>query len=260
MPIDEPFIRAFRAHRPAGGPFHTDARRAHEIFQSSTLSALLEGVYDGDMTYGELARHGNFGLGTFNALDGEMIALEGRFYQVKSDGKAYPVDPSLRTPFAVVMFFDPTVELSLEQPTTYSELQDGADRAVPSTNLFYAVRAEGFFEYLKVRSVPRQSPPYPPMTEVVKHQPIFELGNVRGTLAGFRFPDYTQGINVPGYHLHFLTEDRTAGGHVLDFRMHDARVAIDVTSDLHMEMPERGDFLKAELAKDNAEAIHQAEK
>lgn len=259
MAIDDVFIKAFQSHRQKGDLFHHDSRQAHELFQTSTIGALIEGVYDGEVTYGELGRHGNFGLGTFNALDGEMIAFGGRFYQITGDGRARPVDPNAKTPFAVVMFFDPTVKVLWEEQTDWAHFQQAVDKAVPSKNIFYAVMAAGTFDYIKVRAVPRQRKPYPPLVEVAKRQPVYEHESVRGTLVGFRFPDYAQGLNVPGYHVHFLTEDRRTGGHVLNFRMRDATVEIDVTSDLHMEMPQCGDFLEADLGKNQSEAIHKAE-
>src|SRR5207249_10961718 len=81
--------------------------RRDTLVQYSTINALLTGVYDGDMTFGELRRHGDFGLGTFNALDGEMIALDGRYYQITADGAVKPVRDDVRTPFAVVTHFYP---------------------------------------------------------------------------------------------------------------------------------------------------------
>ena len=260
MAIDDVFIKAFQAHRKQGDLFHHDSREAHELFQTSTIGALMGGVYDGEVTYGELAQHGDFGLGTFNALDGEMIAFDGTFYQMKGDGKAYAVSPSAKTPFAVVMRFNPTVKVLWEELTDWGHFQQAVDKAVPSKNIFYAVKVRAVFDYIKVRTVPRQEKPYPPLVEVAKQQPVYVHEGLRGTLVGFRFPDYAQGVNVPGYHVHFLNGERTAGGHVLDFRMRDATVEIDVTSDLHMEVPDCGDFLDADLGKDQAEAIERAEK
>lgn len=259
-PVDEIFIGAFRAHKQAGTLFHHDSAKAHELFQISLISAVLEGVYDGDITYGELAAHGDFGVGTFNNLDGEMVAVDGKFYQIKSDGKVSPVDPSMKTPFACVLFFDPTVEFTLDEETDFKVFEEALDRAVPTKNLFYALRVDGHFDHVKVRVVPRQEKPYRPMIEVVKDQPLYEFHDVRGTLLGFRFPDYTQGINVPGYHLHFIDENRETGGHVLDLRMKGVTVRVDITPDLHMEVPERDDFGSADLGKDNTESIRKAEK
>ena len=258
--LDETFARAFAAHRKQGDLFHEGARDAHEVFQASTISALLERVYDGDTTIGELAKHGDFGLGTFNALDGEMTVLDGVFYQCRSDGRAYVAEPTARSPFAVVMRFDPTVELAVDEAMDSNSFAHALDAAVPSRNIFSAIRADGVFDHIKVRAVPRQEKPYPLMSDIVRDQPTFDHRDIAGTLVGFRFPDYTVGINAPGYHLHFISADRTLGGHVLEFSIRRARVAIDITSDFHMELPEAGAFLDADLAKDNAASIAEVEK
>jgi len=260
MSLDDTLIKAFHAHRAAGDLFHTGATDAHEIFQTSTINAVLESVYDGETTFAELARHGDFGLGTFNALDGEMTALDGAFFQARSDGKLYPVSPDMRTPFAVVIPFDPTLRVEVEESTDFPTLLQALDLAVPSKNLFYAVRADGRFGHVKVRTVPRQEKPYPPLVAVTEHQPEFDHRDIEGSLVGFRFPDYTAGINVPGYHMHFVSADRTAGGHVLDFTMEAGRMAIDVTSQFHMALPQESDFLRADLSKDSADDISKAEK
>lgn len=259
MSLDETFIKAFHAHKAAGDLFHDDAKRAHEVFQASTVSALLEGVLDGPTTFAELARHGDFGLGTFNALDGEMTALDGAFFQATSDGRVAPVDPAMKTPFAVMIFFAPTVAIDVDTEMDLPRLTHAGDGAIPGGNIFYAIKAEGRFEQMTVRSVPRQSRPYPSLLEAVAEQPIFDHRDIDGTVVGFRFPDYTQGLNVPGYHLHFLSKDRNAGGHIMRFSTRRARVEIDVTSRFQMSLPHDVDFLAADLAKDTAEAIRKSE-
>jgi acetolactate decarboxylase len=258
--LDETFIKAFLAHREHGDLFHSGTREAHEVFQASTISALLERVYDGETAVGELTRHGDFGLGTFNALDGEMTVLDGVVYQCRSEGGAVVAPPDTLTPFAVVMHFDPTVTIDVDDRLDFDTLSHALDAAVPSHNIFYAIRADGRFNHVKVRAVPRQERPYPPMSEVVREQPIYDHRDIDGSLVGFRFPDYTVGLNAPGYHLHFISDDRTVGGHVLAFSTDRAQVAIDVTSDFHMELPEAGAFLGADLAKDNAASIEEVEK
>lgn len=260
MSFDDTFIKAFQAHRTDGGLLHADTVKGHEVFQTSTIGALLEGIYDGQTTFAELARHGDFGLGTFNALDGEMTAIDGKFHQMKSDGRVYPVADTMRTPFAVVMFFDPTLSMEVGAGMAFSDFTQSLDARVRSTNIFYAVKAQGRFDYVKFRAVPRQEKPYRPLVEVVADQPVYEHHGIEGTVAGFRFPDYTRGINVPGYHLHFLAADETVGGHILDFTTQALRVDIDVTSDFHMEVPDRGAFLDADLSNNSAEAIEKVEK
>jgi acetolactate decarboxylase len=230
------------------------------FFQTSTIDALATGVYDGDLTFGELRRHGDFGLGTFDALDGEMIALEGRFYQIKSDGRVYPVPDTARTPFAEVTFFRPQKKLTREQPLNYQELEKYLDSQLPSVNLPCAVRIEGVFPYIKARSVPRQRQPYPPLTEVTKRQTVFEFHNVPGVIVGFRCPTYLKGVNVPGYHFHFITADRQAGGHVLDCRLQAAKVDLQPLSRFFLRLPQQGGFLKTDLTRDRQKEIEKAEK
>lgn len=212
-------------------------RTRDTLFQVSTISALLEGDYEGEITFQELKKHGNFGIGTFNNLDGEMVGLRGDFYQVKADGKVYPVKDSMKTPFALVTFFHPDKAFPLNESLNYPELMAFLDGLIPNKNLFYAIKIEGTFRYIKTTSVPAQEKPFPPLTEVVKNQPEFEFRMVRGTLVGFRCPEYAGGINVAGYHFHFLTEDRKAGGHLLECETEMASIQIDSSSSLFLVLP-----------------------
>jgi acetolactate decarboxylase len=256
--IEQEFIQALHAlrhHRQ-----HSRDKSLHEVYQSSTINALLEGVYDGTMTYGRLREHGDFGIGTFNALDGEMIGFDGHFWQITGDGRVYPVPDEYQTPFATVLFFQPHIQRVLDDPIDYSELRTLLDNTVSSMNLFYAIRIDGHFRHLRTRSVPRQTKPYPPLTAVTKDQPVFELNEIAGTLAGFRFPQFAEGMNVPGYHLHFLSDDRSAGGHVQSFDLAHGRLAIDDTPNFHIELPTDASFLSAELGGERTGDIEQVEK
>jgi acetolactate decarboxylase len=230
------------------------------LFQISTINALLDGDYTGSMTFGELKRHGTFGLGTFDELDGEMIGLEGKFYQIKIDGVAYPVPDSMTTPFAVVTVFDADKTITSQDTMDYDGLKDYLDEAIPDKGIFYAVKIEGTFPYIKTRSVPKQQEPYPPLIEVVKEQTIFEFHDVRGTIVGFRCPDSTIGVNVPGYHLHFITEDRKAGGHLLACQLRDATIALDYTSEFYMVLPQHGsERQRSDRSKDRNEELKKME-
>ena len=231
------------------------------LWQTSTINALLEGVYGGEVTVAELSRHGNLGIGTFNDLDGEMIVLDGRVYQVRSDGKAaVPPPKTTKTPFAAVTFFEAERTLTVDDPLDYAGLRKFLDDALDTLNVPHAIRIDGTFSFVKVRSVPRQKPPYPRLVEVVKSQPVFEHKNVEGTMVGFRLPGYLQGVNVPGYHLHFLTADRKAGGHVLDFRIDDVRVQLDLTDRFHLVLPRGGEFYRADLERTTRADVHKVER
>lgn len=212
------------------------------LFQTSTIGALLEGVYDGHLTCEELKRHGDTGIGTFHGLDGEMVMLDGNVYQVKADGAAYPAEDSQTTPFAVATFLEPGHALTISEVKDYEDLQKQLDAMLPTKNIPYAVRIEGTFRYIRTRSVPRQTKPYRRLIEVAKTQPTFEYRDIEGTLVGFRLPDYMEGVNVAGYHLHFIDSERRYGGHLLECQAESLVARLDQTSQFHMTLPEAADF------------------
>jgi acetolactate decarboxylase len=256
--LDERWIRSLHVEALR----HADLNAEHEphvLFQASTIGALLEGAYDGDVTIAELAEHGDLGLGTLNGLDGEMIALDGRFYRADVEGEVTEVEASARTPFAVVAPFSPAIELDLQGPLDHEELLARLDERTPDEAASCAVRVDGRFELVRARSVPRQEPPYRPLTEVVSDQHVFELSDVEGTMLGFRFPEYAEGIEVSGYHLHFITADRSRGGHVLGSTCAGARAQLDPSSDLHVELPPGVDLRDPELAGDTHAAVDRVE-
>ena len=260
MPIDTALVGALHVEYLRRRNVQGSEHPHHALFQTSTIDALLSGSYEGDVSFAELRASGDFGLGTFDALDGEMVALDGDFYQVKADGRAYEVDERLKTPFAVVTFFEPDLRLLLDGPMGYADLCTCLDRIVGDANVCHAVRVDGLFHYVKTRSVPRQRKPYPPLVEVVRHQPIFELRDIRGSLVGFRFPDYAQGLNVPGYHLHFVTGDRRAGGHLLECRMAHGELHVDHEADLRLELPAGIDAVEPDTTPSKSDALNRVEK
>jgi acetolactate decarboxylase len=236
MAIDERLIGAL--HVEAGGA--SELGREHEehvVFQASTFAALLDGAYDGDVAFVELEGHGDLGLGTLNAVDGEMILVDGRFLRADADGWITEIPSTAKTPFAVLTFFDSKHRFEVSSPTPQAELLATVDERVGHLGGAHAVRIEGAFARVHARSVPKQSKPYPSMVEVAAAQHAFDFAAVDGTMVGFRFPDYAAGINVPGYHLHFVTADRDRGGHVLDFSLESGTVEIDDEVDVHVELP-----------------------
>jgi acetolactate decarboxylase len=258
MSLDERWIRSLHVEALRHADLHA-GRKPHVLFQASTIGALLEGSYDGDVTFAELSEHGDLGLGTVNHLDGEMVALDGRFYRAEVDGWIDELPGSERTPFAVVVPFHPALEFDLEGSVNYDRLLGEIDRRVPGGAATCAVRIDGRFELVRARSVPRQAPPYRPLTEVVADQKVFELAGVDGTMVGFRFPDYAEGIEVSGWHLHFISEDRSRGGHVLDSRSSTLHVQLDPSGDLHVELPPGVDLTDAEHASSTHDAIDRVE-
>jgi acetolactate decarboxylase len=230
------------------------------IFQQSTIDALLAANYQTALDFKTLKKHGDFGIGTFNDLDGEMLALNGEFYQIKSDGKVYPVKDEMRTPFASITFFAADNTVQVFGIPEYAELEAKIDALLPTENIFYAIKLEGTFDRIKVRSVPRQKKPYQPLVEVVKSQPVYELENVQGTLVGFKCPAYVKGINVPGYHFHFIDQDKKQGGHLLDCAIKEATLEIDYTHGFAMNLPGNKTFYQTDLKKDKAKELEKVEK
>ncbi|MHC1631895.1 MAG: acetolactate decarboxylase [Methanotrichaceae archaeon] len=230
------------------------------LFQVSTIDALLLSVYDGILPVGDLKEHGDFGIGTFDRLEGEMVVLDGECYQVKVDGVAYLVGDDVTTPFATVTHFSPDETVFIDWAENYTQFGEELGACFPSMNMFYAVKIEGNFPYMKTRSVPGQEKPYPKLVDVVEDQTVFEFQNVSGTVVGFWSPEFVKGVNVPGYHLHFLTDDKKAGGHILDFQLDDSEVEVDLTSDFFMILPTEGDFYSVDLTQDLHSELEKVEK
>ncbi len=257
--LDERLITALHVREMRRSTLHAE-HEPHVLFQASTIGALLDGAYEGDVSFAQLSEHGDLGLGTLNGLDGEMIALDGRFYRADVDGAIHAVDGSERTPFAVAVWFEPTVEFDLGRPLSNDEFLAMIDEHLPTGASSCALRVDGEFELVHARSVPRQEPPYRPLADVVADQHVFDFRNTSGTLVGFRFPDFAEGVEVSGYHLHFLTEDRSRGGHVLSCSPACVRVQIDPSNDLHVELPPGVDLSGSELAESTRQALDRAER
>ena len=208
----------------------------------------MAGVYDGQLTVAELAGHGDQGLGTINHLDGEMVMLDGKAYQVAYDGSVHVLGGERLTPFAVVTDFDADLSFKAAAPMTFDQLKAAIDARRPSSNLPYAIRIEGTFAVLKTRSVAAQSQPYRPLPDVLKEQSEFEFANVKGTIVGFWLPAFMNGPNAGGYHMHFVTAARDAGGHVLDCQPADVTVTLDETSEWEAELPTEGAFVSTKFS------------
>jgi acetolactate decarboxylase len=238
--------------------FAAGAPPAHaaEVYQVSTISSLLAGGYDGDTTVGHLLRHGGFGLGTFNGVDGEMMVFDGRVYRGTVDGRAHAVAATALTPFAVVVAFRPQGSAPAAAGQSLEQLEAALDALPYSASRVLAARVDGRFRAIAVRSEPKQQPPYRPLAEVIKAQQVVHtFDDVDGTLIGFRFPAAMTSVNVPGWHLHFLSADRSRGGHVLGLTTGEGLALLEEFSDLRIRLPAR-----APASSAGAEAIKAVER
>lgn len=231
------------------------------VMQTSTIDALLAGVYDGDMSCRELLQHGDFGIGTFNRLDGEMIVLDGKVYQVKVDGKVYVSSAETRTPFACVCNFQSDRTFSILRGANYKAVKSIIDDCIPNQNIFCAIKISGRFKLMKTRSVAAQQKPYRPLAVVIKDQAVFNMKNISGTIVGFRSPPFVKGVNVPGYHLHFISDDHKQGGHILNFELVSGTCEVDICNRYFLVLPDDEDRLKdLDLSKDRSEELEKVER
>ena len=237
----------------------TYAQPSNELYQISTINALLQGVYDGELTIKDLKHQGSFGIGTLNGLDGELIGLDGDYYQIKANGEVLKLTDDAKIPFATSLNFksDRVAEL---HDLDYENLQKSLDQMKNDTNYFYAIRIDGVFTTVLTRAIPKQSKPYKTLAEAAKDQHVFDLNNIKGTVIGFWCPQYINGINVPGYHLHFISEDRKFGGHILTAALQSGTVQMSRVNEFRMELPQgTSDFRTAALNKDYSKELKAIE-
>jgi acetolactate decarboxylase len=231
------------------------------LYQVSTIDALMQGVFDGVQPVGEIRKHGDFGIGTFDALDGEMIVLDGVVYQAKADGHIYPATDSQTTPFTTVTYFDRDQTATTEESMNLSVFSSTMADKLPTGNMVYAVRVHGTFPAMKVRAIPAQQKPYPTLAEASKNQAVYTFSDTTGTVVGFYTPVFFKGINVVGYHLHFISDDRKTGGHILDLTVpENTMVEYDITPGFAMALPTSGDFTGVDLSQDLSGDLAKIEK
>jgi acetolactate decarboxylase len=228
------------------------------LFQVSNSTALTQGVFDGAVTIRELKEHGDFGLGTFDGLDGEMIALEGVFYRANTDGNVTVADDKALAPFAVITEFPAEPPFTLPVIASFTDLTAQLDAQRQSDNLFYAVRLDGHFARIKARSIARQ-PEGTTLAEAAAGQSEFTFTDLAATLVGFWTPAYARTINVAGWHIHALSADHRRGGHVLDVVGENLTVSLTELTDVRMAIPETADFLEADLTQDVSDQLAKAE-
>lgn len=236
------------------------AVRRNLVYQIGTIRSLLSGVYEGDLRFDELAHYGDFGLGTFDAVNGEMIALDGEYFRIDAEGYAHRVDPDMKSPFAVMTRFHGTDVFPVQGPLDFAGLKKRILADFESDNIIYAVRIEGAFDHVDARSEHPQPEGHHPLSETISQvQTQLRFDDISGTMAGFWFPQHMKAINVPGFHFHFLGERRDVGGHVFDLKLRDAKVEVMPVFDFGMHLLHTPLFAHANLTLDSDTATRQVE-
>ncbi|MEY4352753.1 MAG: acetolactate decarboxylase [Cyanobacteriota bacterium] len=230
----------------------------HTIYQVSTTGALVQGLYQGCVRVADILRHGDFGLGTFDGLDGEGILLDGVCWQARGDGSVHPAPPEALAPFWVVTSFRGDQRRKLHGIGSWQDLTAQLDAQRPSDNVFTAIRIRGVFEQIKIR-VACKAPAGTDLVTATSHQAEFSLEALAGTLVGFWTPAFACTINVPGYHLHLLSDDHAHGGHVLDLQASELTVELHTEDHLQLALPDTPGFLAADLSGDPRASLAKAE-
>jgi acetolactate decarboxylase len=228
----------------------------HSLFQVSTSGALVKGVYQNAVSAGTLKEHGDFGLGTFENLDGEMVVLDGHVYHVKDDGTVSEVPDNTGAPFAVVTRFEAGETGQISNVGSIQEITAHCDRHRNSLNLFYAFRIEGYFEMVHARAMRATTKP---LAQAAATQPEFNFNDLNGTLVGIWSPQFSAAFSVPGYHFHFLSADRSKGGHLLDCSGSNLQIQVETLTDFHVSLPETEEFLKADFSGNTSADLAYAE-
>jgi acetolactate decarboxylase len=228
-------------------------------YQVSTIDALLQGALDGVETVAEIKKHGDFGIGTFDSLDGEMIVRDNIVYQAKADGQVSVAADTLTLPLATVTYFDRDLVLTPGTSMNYSTFISTMPDRLPTRNMVYAVQIHGTFPFMKVRAIPAQEE-NSTLSQAAQEQSVFNLTDTKGTVIGFFVPTFFSGLNVPGFHLHYLSDDLRSGGHILDFTLAaDASVEYDITPEFDMVLPTSGPFTGIDLSQDLSKELAEAE-
>ncbi|MFC7524115.1 acetolactate decarboxylase [Parapedobacter sp. GCM10030251] len=232
------------------------------VYQYSIMDALLAGVYDGNMTFGELKKHGDFGLGGFNTLDGELIMNHNEVYKMRYDGSIHAIPDADRTGIAFVKFFRPDSTFAVHaKGLTYDMLKDSISKRI-ARNSIYAIRITGKLKAIQARAPHPATKPYPPLAEYLATggQYNFDFENVSGTLVGFYMPDYMEKTNIPGFHTHFITDDRKQGGHIFDFVTDEPlTVEVDQAEGIIIAENTHPDWQKLNLKENRQSELHRVE-
>ena len=247
----------------AGGSDTTGSSADREVInQVSLLQGLTFGDYNGSVPVSRLKELGDIGIGTFDALNGELIMLEGTVYRAASDGSVEKVADDETIPFSNVTFFDADEVISLSSIDSVNTLKSELDKKVHEIgdNRFYMIRADGTFKSMQVRSELPQTEPYKPLATVLEtDQTFFNYENIKGTVVGLYCPDYMSSLNAAGWHFHFISDDRKAGGHVLDLASDELKVSIDRTDNFAMALPDNEMFNNFDLTIDQSDDIKKVE-
>jgi acetolactate decarboxylase len=230
----------------------------NKLFQFGVADAFASGLYNGELPLTTLKENGDFGLGAPDLIDGELTIYNGKVYQTKSNGQTAEAPETAKTPFAFVSHFKADATFSFVTPASRQNIFEQLDAYLCNKNGMYAIRISGLFDHVKTRVFPPvDHEPFPPLADILSRQNFFQFNNISGMLIGYKLPAYLDGINIKGYHFHFLSNQLTEGGHVLDFSIHHVKAEVAILTGVNLVAPASQSFMDYDFenAKSDLEKV-----
>lgn len=218
------------------------------LYQHSYFLAINHGLYDGTISVRDLMQYGHFGIGTFHALEGELVLIEGEFYHCTQGIKTRIANVDDRLPWAAISNFTESVKIgSLRDITDFKGLEVGLFKLMETLNYPFLFHIEGIFENITLGSVPKQKKPYPKIEEIINNSVIVETGEIKAQLVGFYAPEFMFPMKGKGFHFHCLAENQRFGGHVLELRIKETSVKFECITEIKFELPKNETYQKAQF-------------
>ncbi|SFF00906.1 acetolactate decarboxylase [Chitinophaga sp. CF118] len=231
------------------------------LFTVGIGAGLIGGLYDGFYPFKSLKKHGDFGLGAPDKLDGEIMIFQGKIYQTQHTGKTFIVDDKQLTPFAMINFFHPDIKITPNMPMNKATLFHYLDSILTNINGMYAIHISGKFSYVKTRAFPPvKEHEHTPLADMLNLQHFFEFADSQGDMIGYRLPSFMDNTNIAGYHFHYLSQQKDAGGHIIDLKTDNIVIEIDILDNYTIQVPATKDFEHFDFKKNREQDIKNVER
>ena len=227
--------------------------------QVSLFSVLLSGRYGGVISLADVKQLGNMSIATMDRLDGEMQMIDGVVYQACADGHVYLPGDDATIPFGTIAQFHAEQSVQLADIPSYERFEEYMAECCPQENTPLAIHFTGVFRRMIVRAVARQEKDGIGLAKAAKNEAVFDLPDCSGDLVGFRLPGYVNGVNAPGWHLHFVDATRQRGGHVVNLSLRNGELRFCHADDFQIHLPAPEVLSGLDLSRDWSKELKRAE-